>query len=359
MDTVAVLVDEFLPVTQTFIYEEITGIKEYNVIVLTAKRENEELFPFKNVYTCTNIYRINNYFSRIIKRKNVRLIHVKFGTSFLKYFELIKSIQLPCIVSFHGYDASQNLKQPLILSKYKRILFPNTDHIITVSPKLKENLIGAGCPPHKITVLWSGVNVEKFWYKPRTIKNNENVKILCVARLTEKKGLEYLIKAFHRVVKVRPYTELSIVGEGPLKRNLAKMIANLNLTHKIRMINFIPHDKIVDVMHKHHIFCLPSVVSSSGNEEGIPNVLKEACATGMPVVSTYHSGIPCVVKNGKNGFLVPERDVAQLADKLIYLVDHPEVWEDMGLFGRKNVEENFNKYTQAKKLEHLYSSFIE
>lgn len=358
MDTVAVITSEFLPTTQTFIYEEILGIKNYNVIVLTNKRQNADIFPYEKVYVCDDIYKVNRVFSKIIKKCHVKLIHIKFGTVALRYLKLVKLTGLPYIVSFHGYDASRSLKQPAVLSKYKKQLFPGANHIITVSPKLKENLVKAGCSSKKITVLWSGVDVEKFWYQPRTLKNNETVKLLCIARLTEKKGLQYLIESFAKVVKKRPNTELTIIGEGPLKHKLKDLISKLKLKDKIKMHDFIPHHKVIDIMHEHHLFCLPSIKDSSGNEEGIPNVIKEACATGMPVVSTYHSGIPELVQDGKNGFLVPEKDIDKLADRLIYLIDHPYIWESMGLYGRKHVEENFNKSIQAKKLEELYAKVI-
>jgi len=358
MNTIAIIADEFLPLTQTFVYEEITGIKNFDVIVLTRKILNKDFFPFKNIYVCEDLYKANDFFLNTIKKHNVKLIHIKFGTISLNYLKLIKKSRLPCLVSFHGYDASEGLKQPAILYKYKKHLFPAAAHIVTVSPKLKSNLVNAGCPSKKITVLWSGVDLEKFQYKPRTIQKDETVKILCIARLTEKKGLKYLIKAFDKVVKNDLNAELVIIGQGPLKNTLKDLISRLKLNHRVKILDFVPHDKVAEIMHKHHIFCLPSITSSSGNEEGIPNVLKEACATGMPVVSTYHSGIPELIKNEKNGFLVAEKDVEQLAKKLIYLINHPEIWESMGLYSRKHVEEHFNKYKQAEKLEELYTKII-
>ncbi|NLY43083.1 MAG: colanic acid biosynthesis glycosyltransferase WcaL [Clostridiaceae bacterium] len=358
MQTIAVVVDRFLLDIRTYIYEEITAIKKYNILVLTRKRENANLYPYKNVYTCKNFLNPLTEFSRTIKKNDVKLIHIKFGTSALRYLDLKKMTGLPLIVSFHGYDASGVLNNPLVLNEYQKKLFPKADHIITVSQKLKDNLVNAGCPKDKITVLWSGIDLEKFYYKPRKIKDGETVKILSIARLTSAKGLKYLIESFAKVVKERPNTELLIVGEGELKVKLNEQIYKLGLGKKVKIKGFVPHYKIPDILHKHHIFCLPSVVKADGTEEGTPNVLKEAQATGMPIVSTYHSGIPHVIQDGINGFLVEERNPVQLAEKLIYLIDNPDTWLEMGRRGREHAEKNFDKYKQARKVEELYSNII-
>lgn len=358
MQTVAVIADRFLLDIRTYIYEEITSIKKYNVLVLTKKRENKDLYPYKNVYTCKNTQNPIQEFSKIIAKCNAKLIHVKFGTSALSYLDLKKLTGLPFIVSFHGYDASGVLNNSMVLSKYQKKLFPKVDHIITVSQKLKDNLVNAGCPHNKITVLWSGIDLEKFYYKPRTIDAGETVKILSIARLTGTKGLTYLIESFAKVVKERPNTELLIVGEGSLKSKLHKQISDLKLNNKVKIQGFVPHYEVPDILHRHHIFCLPSVVKSDGTEEGTPNVLKEAQATGMPVISTFHSGIPHIIKDGINGFLVPEKNTAQLAEKLTYLIDYSDIWADMGLSGRTHAEKNFDKFEQANKLEQLYSDVI-
>ncbi|WHH58357.1 glycosyltransferase [Petroclostridium sp. X23] len=358
MKTVAVVADRFILDVRTYIYEEITAMKKYNILVLTKRRENSHIYPFKNVYECKNKENPMKEYVNMIKKQKARLIHIKFGNDALQYIKLKRITGLPLVVSFHGYDASGALKNPWILHKYKKELFPNTDHIVTVSQKLKDNLAAAGCPSNKITVLWSGIDLEKFYYKPRTLNNGEAVRILSVARLTEAKGLKYLIEAFEKIVKIKPDIELSIVGNGPLKKELKKQISDLKLNQKVKIYDFISPHKIPDVMNDHHIFCLPSIVASNGIEEGTPNVLKEACASGMPVVATSHSGIPHVINNGKNGFLVNEKDTEQLAQSLIYLIEHSEIWESMSQWGRSHIEENFDKIKQAEKIEKIYADLI-
>ena len=111
-------------------------------------------------------------------------------------------------------------------------------------------------------------------------------------------------------------------------------------------------------MERSHIVILPSVTASDGDTEGTPLVLVEALAMGIPVVSTRHADIPEIVKDGLNGFLVPERDAGALAERLIHLVEHPESWEGMGRAGREHVAEQFNAAKQFDKLMGIYSGLI-
>jgi colanic acid/amylovoran biosynthesis glycosyltransferase len=96
------------------------------------------------------------------------------------------------------------------------------------------------------------------------------------------------------------------------------------------------------------------LTSDTGDQEGIPNVIKEAMAMGLPVLSTFHSGIPELVTDGVSGLLVPERDAASIADALVYLIRHPEICKKMGEEGRRQVELKFDTNSLNKELEELY-----
>jgi colanic acid/amylovoran biosynthesis glycosyltransferase len=107
-----------------------------------------------------------------------------------------------------------------------------------------------------------------------------------------------------------------------------------------------------------NIFILPSVTSDNEDQEGTPVVLMEAQAMGLPVISTFHSGIPEVVVEGKSGFLVPEKDVDALAEKLEGLIEHPEIWPEMGRYGRKFVEERYDIKKLNQQLVEIYQNLI-
>ncbi len=107
-----------------------------------------------------------------------------------------------------------------------------------------------------------------------------------------------------------------------------------------------------------HLLLLPSVAAADGDQECTPVSLMDAQAAGMPVLSTRHSGIPEVVPDGQSGFLVPERDVAALAERLLFLADHPEIWPEMGHAGRRHVERNYNCERLSRLTVEMYEEVL-
>ena len=131
------------------------------------------------------------------------------------------------------------------------------------------------------------------------------------------------------------------------------------MENHIHLAGPLPSAEIKELMNKAHIFLLASVTASDGDQEGIPVSLKEAMATGLPVISTRHSGIPELVQDGISGLLVPERDVDALAEKCEYLIQHPQRCMEMGRAGRKFVEENFEISKLNQGLVELYTQSLE
>ena len=123
-------------------------------------------------------------------------------------------------------------------------------------------------------------------------------------------------------------------------------------------MGFKTHDELQQLYADAHIFILSSVTSADGDKEGQGLVLQEAQAMGLPVLSTLHNGIPDGVLDGESGFLVPERDVDALAQKLNYLIEHPELWSEMGKAGRAFVEENFNIDKLNDRLVEIFQSLL-
>lgn len=179
-----------------------------------------------------------------------------------------------------------------------------------------------------------------------------------VSGFTEKKGIPILVKSFSEVKKQVPQAELCLIGDGPQRFKVLSLIAELGLTESVLLKGFMPHDQIQKELHYNHIFVHPSVTTRMNDKEGIPTAIMEAQATGMPVISTYHAGMPELVIDGKTGFLVEERNVSQLANKMIYLALHPELWIKFGIAGRKRVEQEFNITVQIKQLEGIYDQLI-
>lgn len=260
------------------------------------------------------------------------------------------------ITSFHGYDISMLLNTEG--SAIYRTLFNRGDLFTANSNNTKERLISIGCAKHKIVKLPMGLDIQRFNYKPRGLTLKEKVKIGTAARLVEKKGLEYAIKAIAKVAQQYPDIEYKIAGDGPLRRYLELLILDLGLTDKIQLLGWLDSGEVIKFMDELHIFILSSVTAKDGDQEGQGVVLQEAQAMGLPVLTTLHDGLPEGVIDGKSGFIVPERDIDALAQKLEYLIEHPERWSEMGRFGRKFVEEKYDIKRLNRQLVDIYKKSL-
>ena len=186
-----------------------------------------------------------------------------------------------------------------------------------------EKVTKIGLSPERIHVHYSGIDTVKFAFRERPIDDQE-VRIFTVGRLTEKKGMEYSIKAVAKLVTRYPAIQYTIAGEGHLRPQLEQLIRGLGTEKHIHLAGSLPSDEVGKLMYETDIFILASVTAKDGDQEGMPVSLEEAMATGLPVIATRHSGIPELVQDGASGFLVPERDAEALAEKCEYLISHPQ-----------------------------------
>jgi glycosyltransferase involved in cell wall biosynthesis len=186
----------------------------------------------------------------------------------------------------------------------------------------------------------------------------EDPTILSVGRLVEKKGMEYLIKAFARIAGEVPEARLEIAGDGPLRPSLERLTSDCGLSARVTLRGSLPHRAVATSMQNASIVCQPSVTAADGDSEGLPTTVLEAVATAKPLIGTRHGGIPEVVVDGATGFLVPERDVPALANRLLLLLKNAELRKRMGEAGRRRIEEHFDLRKQSRRLEEIYSETI-
>jgi colanic acid/amylovoran/stewartan biosynthesis glycosyltransferase WcaL/AmsK/CpsK len=253
------------------------------------------------------------------------------------------------VTTIHGYDITRYVKQ-----RGRGIyhhLFKVGDLFMPISERWRKKLLGLGCPEKKIMVHHMGVDLDKFTFLPRGTREDQVINLLSVVRLVEKKGVEYGVRAVAKSLPSCPNIHYKIIGDGPLRDNIQKLIKDLNIEDKVEFMGWKSQDEIVALMKETDILLAPSVTSVDGDQEGIPVVLMEALAQGLPVLSTQHSGIPELIRDGESGYLVPERDVDALSDKLLVLSNERDRWRDMGMAGRKSIEEEFN-------ICHLNSSLV-
>jgi colanic acid/amylovoran biosynthesis glycosyltransferase len=215
-----------------------------------------------------------------------------------------------------------------------------------------------GCEKEKIKVHRMGIHVESFRFREREIKRDGRINILTIGRLVEKKGHEYAIRAMAKVIKRFPRVRYLIAGGGPLMKPLKDQSKNLGIDRQVRFYGECNQDEVVKLYELAHIFLLPSVTSSQGDQEGIPMVLMEAQAVGLPIVSTCHSGIPEGIRNGESGFLVSEKNVDAIADRIYYLIEHPRKCGRMGREGRRWIENEFDQKKLDSRLIQFYECLL-
>ncbi len=296
------------------------------------------------------------YFLYTIHFLDKDVIHCHFGTNGKDYLFLkdIFGAKVKYITSFHGYDLT---KSAYLKNGTYKDLFVLGDLFLPISQTWKDKLVSLGCCRENIFVHHMGINLNKFAYREKQLHDKE-IQVLTVARLVEKKGLVYSIRAVAKIAAGYPHIQYTIAGDGPLRKQLEELTGELGMRDRIHLAGPLSSDHISALMEKTHIYILASVTAQDGDQEGIPVSLMEAMATGLPVISTRHSGIPELVQDGISGFLVPERDVDALAEKCEYLISHPQRRAEMGRVGRKFIEEHFEISKLNGELVELYSSSL-
>ncbi|MET3289436.1 UNVERIFIED_CONTAM: colanic acid/amylovoran biosynthesis glycosyltransferase [Brevibacillus sp. OAP136] len=356
MDRVLVYRRKYLQRSETFIYEQLIGHKRVQPVVLTRSRPvNVRQFPYSPIHVKKRLGGMKHW----LKKKHIKLIHARFGTAGVEMIGIARKSKVPLLTSFHGFDATKQVKASKAYRSKLGFLFKKGSAFTAVSDHMKRRLIKLGCPAKKITLVRSGIDLQKFPFAPPHLIYNDQIRILSVGRLTEKKGMDTLIRAFAYVRKKYPNARLLIVGEGEEKAKLKRIIRKEKLKGFVKLAGALPHAQVQQELRHCHLFVIGCKTAKNGDQEGIPNVLMEAMATGRPVISTRHAGIPELIKHERTGFLVPEKSPAKLGRMITRVLAERETWPAIVAQARLKVAEQHDITKQRRKLEDLYVSLIE
>ncbi|WP_352968031.1 glycosyltransferase [Mesorhizobium sp. M1406] len=273
------------------------------------------------------------------KLQNADLIVAHFGNNGMRVARAIKRgrISAPLMTIFHGRDVGEPLHDNS-LARYK-IVFEKGALQLPVNAFFRDALIDVGAPPTQVMVHHMGVRPSEIGYRWRSWEH-ATLSFISVCRLTEKKGIEYALRALAGLPR-RDWA-YSVIGGGELLEELKGIAANLGIADRVTFLGPRSHSEVKQRLRDAHVFLLPSVTARDGDLEGIPVSLMEAMAAGLTVVSTYHSGIPELIEDQKTGFLAPERDIAALTSKLAWIAENPKPCEQIALAARKKIEADFN-----------------
>ncbi|AKG24002.1 glycosyltransferase [Calothrix sp. 336/3] len=284
------------------------------------------------------------------------IIHCQFGTHGLTGMTLreLGVIQGKLVTSFRGYDISSYLQKNS--TRVYNKLFKSGDLFLANCEFFRNRAIKIGCPPTKITVHYSGINCQNFHFHHHPV--TEKIIITSIGRLVEKKGFKYALLAIAEVANIYQNIEYNIIGDGYLKAELEKLARDLKITDKVKFWGWRTQTEIIQILDNSHILLAPSITAEDGNQDAPVNTLKEAMAMGLPVIATQHGGIPELVEDNTSGFLVREKDTSAIADRLMYLIQHPEKCQEMGKNGRKHVEKYFEIEKLNDELVRIYQQLI-
>ncbi len=364
----------FLKPEMLHIYRQIASLQRVRPIVIAQKREETERFPFDDV---TVLPKPKTHFLRriwfkqlrdrpwqlsggevesllrVLHEKDARLLHIYFGHIAVHLLPLMAAWDRPTVVSFHGADVMVDLEKPSYREATLQML--ETARLVLVrSESLGRALLAIGCPSKKLRLHRTGIPVSEIPFRERAWPADGAWRFVQACRLIEKKGLATSLLAFAKFSEAHPRSTFTIAGDGPLRANLEAQANSSGLGDRVIFTEFISQNELRDLFSRSHIFLHPSERGADGNQEGVPNSMLEAMASGLPVFATAHGGIPEAIVDGESGVLVAEGDASGLAQRLAELTkDHSQLAR-MARAGADVVAREFERGAQTRQLEDYY-----
>ena len=365
----------YLSFTETFLYQQMRSLSRYRPVVLCGRLANEGRFPWtaplyiakkspprllRALGPLHRFVRLDPGWRDAIVDHRIALLHGQFGTNGLVAAVYARRHRLPLVTSFYGGDVGyllaprQHLRDQWHYLLGKRALFSASSLVLVLSEAMRGDLVQLGCPPEKIRIQRNGVDLERF--RPRSIDGDDMrqpVQVVMCGRETDKKGFDY---AFRAVKKARDGgADLHVrwlTAPGPQGAALRALLRDLSLLPHVDELD--PSTNPAPVMAGADIILCASVTAENGDKEGVPTVLVEAAACGLPAVASRHAGIPEIVSDGETGLLFAERDVDGLAAGLTRLAADASLRRRFGAAARRKVEEGWDANRLAARLEQLY-----
>jgi colanic acid/amylovoran biosynthesis glycosyltransferase len=371
----------YLHYTATFIGNQVSSHKKYESRVYYRKFIPNAAFTFPNIHCIDQskgikatiqkiIYKLSRhitssqvkYILKKIDEDKPSVLHFHYGTDAGMYYKILKKSSVPKVVSFYGWDYSYFPKSYFGIGKkyLQKRVFAYADLFLAMSVDMKKALISLGCYGEKIKVHYHGLDTSLF-NVDRDYSQKDEIHVYLLSSLEPKKGHLFLLKAFKKSLEK---------AEKPLKLHFTGKFGKFNyINNQIKKLGLEKHviwhapyqygsERHLKMLAHADIFVHPSVTDKHGNKEGIPGTLLEAMSSGLPVISTYHAGIPEIITDMKNGFLVPEWDINGLSEKIILLANNSELRREIGVKAKEYAVANLDINKKQKDLEAIYDGLV-
>jgi len=388
-DLVVSLCGTYLKPEMQSLYRQIVGLRDHRNIVFAEQVANLDMFPceqlvkmekqcrprprgnfllrfwYKHVLKrwpppmpIGGVGRENEYYHPydlvdLLAKHKPDLVHCYYGHKAVKYLKMLKASNVPFVISFHGVDVVKFIDQ----AGYKEQLrgaFEAAQLVMARSVSLLHELLELGCPADKLRLNRTPIPLDAINFSRRTPPEDGSWRLVQACRLISKKGIFTILEALELMVKRWPKLTYSLAGVGPDKEEIEKAIVCHGLQRHVNMLGWLSQDELQEIYDESHIFLHPSEMTQENDQEGVPNSMLEAMASGLPVVATYHGGIPEAVTSGQDGVLVAERSPAELAAALEDLMTKTGQLEIFSDNAAESVRSRFGFDGQICNLEDIY-----
>lgn len=354
------------------IHRQISGLKNFSPVVLTQKREGEWAAERVDVIPRSPFRFLGRGIERwlgvpwqitgseaeemrgILRSTEASLLHIFFGNVAVHMLPLIRSSDVPVVISFHGSDVTGQIATHAFKSA-RLEMFSRARLVMCRSEQLADKVAALGCDTAKLRIMRTVLPPVK--RAPHLPPADGRWHIVQASRLVPKKGLATSLRAFAEFLKIHPLSKFTVAGDGPLDDELRSLATALEISGSVEFRGFLSQDTLAALFGSAHIFLHPSE-TVGGDVEGIPNSLLEAMASGLPSVATDHGGIPEVVQNGTSGLLCREGDWQAVSAALLQLAGDPVLYAGISRTGAEFVTDAFSAEKQIANIENLYREAI-
>jgi colanic acid/amylovoran biosynthesis glycosyltransferase len=379
MPVVASYCTTFLKPEMLHIYRQVTGLRRFETFVMTKERLHADRFPFEAIEVLPRP-RINflarfhkkyirhmepvfyrgeyDQLSGVLSRRHADLLHVYFGHTGVHLLPFLRNWTGPSLVSFHGMDIMPRPNEPGYDARLRELL-QALPMVLARSKSLATRLVELGCDPQKIRINRTAIPLDAFPFRERSIPRGGAWRLAQASRLIEKKGIDDALRAFAKFRATHAAATFTIAGEGPMREKLETLARELGVAEAVTFSGFQSQAQLRALYEASHIFIHPSRTTGGLDQEGIPNSMLEAMASGLPIVATLHGGIPEAVEDGISGLLTAESDPEGLCASLLALTSSPARHNAMGPAAARSVRHLFEHSASIAALESFYDELIE